>query len=162
MTGDTYAPEGKLTRAQFAALLARALGLDTTVPAAGFSDVRGTDWFAGAVGAAAEAGIIKGYSDGTFRPGAYVTREEIAVMAVNALKAAGVETVITETEAAGYLDKFSDGTNISSWARTAVAVAARDSIIKGYSTGEYIPANNATRAEAAVMVKKMLGIAQFI
>jgi hypothetical protein len=67
-TQDTFAPDDRITRAEFTAILVRAMGLQANAEGAGFSDVRPDDWYAGAIGAAVEAGIITGYTDGTFRP----------------------------------------------------------------------------------------------
>jgi len=67
-TGTTFAPDSKITRAEFAALLVRSLGLLEEKPEHPFRDVNEADWFAGAVGAAQQAGLIGGYEDGSFRP----------------------------------------------------------------------------------------------
>ena len=52
-----------------------------------FRDVRVNDWFAYAVIIMNENGVVKGYGDGTFRPGRDITREESSVMIVGAEKA---------------------------------------------------------------------------
>lgn len=161
-SADTFTPEGKVTRAQLAAMLVRALGLTPLSAKANFSDVKSSDWFAGAVGAAVDAGIIKGYSDGSFRPNANVTREEAAVMMVNALKTAGIDAAISDGDTNAYLGKFGDGVKIGSWARQAVAAAVKYGIITGNSRSEFKPAENSTRAESAVMIKKMMEKAKFI
>ncbi|MHB9095602.1 MAG: S-layer homology domain-containing protein, partial [Eubacteriales bacterium] len=162
ITSSTYAPENKITRAQFATLIVRALGIESNASKAVFSDVKAGDWFAGAVDAAVDAGVIKGYTDGTFKPNAFVTREEVAAMAVQALKVAGQDTSVTAEETGQYLAQFKDGSKIDSWARAVVAAAAKNGIIKGNTNGAFTPAGNSTRAESAVMIKNMLAKAKFI
>jgi hypothetical protein len=162
MHENHFAPDNKVTRAEFATIIVKALGLTPDASKASFSDVRAGAWYAGAVGAAAEAGIIKGYANGTFKPNAYVTREEVAAMVVQALKVAGQDTAVTDAEITQHLAQFKDGAKIASWAKSAVAAAAKYGIIKGDNKGAFTPVNNSTRAESAVMVKKMLTKAGFI
>jgi subtilisin family serine protease len=162
MNNNEFIPEGKVTRAQFAALIVKSLGLLPNPVKVSFSDIGEKDWYAGAVGAAVEAGLVKGYQDGTFRPNNMVTREEASVILVKALKLAGVDTNITSEESEKYLTQLNDWAEISSWAKNAVAVAVKNGVIKGNSKGSFIPANNSTRAESAVIIKRMLEKAQFI
>lgn len=158
----TFAPENKVTRAQFASIIVKALGLGPQVGKTPFSDVKAGDWYAGAVNAAVGAGIVKGYSDGTFKPNAYVTREEVAAMSAQALKVAGVDISLTPAETKQYLDQLKDGVKINTWAKSFVAVGVKNGIIRGNNNGTFAPENNCTRAETAVMIKKMLSKANFI
>lgn len=84
----SFAPQQTVSRAEFAAMLVRSLGLlqDAAAGAAVFSDVPAGAWFAADARAAADLGLVQGYADGTFRPEAPVTREQLAVMAARALK----------------------------------------------------------------------------
>lgn len=157
-----FAPEAKVTRAQFAAFVVRALGLSPKPETAAFKDTAVNDWYSGAVGAAADAGIIKGYANGTFRPYAYITREEAAVIAVNALKAAEVDIAVTENESNQFLNQFTDSGKISSWAKAEAALAVKNGIIKGSSANKFLPRSYCTRAESAVIIKKILMRADFI
>ncbi|GIP50281.1 hypothetical protein J53TS2_38720 [Paenibacillus sp. J53TS2] len=88
VSDDRFAPESQITRAEFASLLVRAMGIseDNTSK---FLDVKPSDWFAGAVNAAAKAGFVDGFEDGTFKPNANITREEMAVMIAHAMSFAG-------------------------------------------------------------------------
>jgi hypothetical protein len=79
--------DGFITRAEYAAILVRALGIPEG-GASSFSDVGSSDWYCGAVSAAVQYGIIKGYADGTFRPNANITREEAMAMLQRAAKVA--------------------------------------------------------------------------
>jgi len=129
---------------------------------AGFKDISNGEWYTGVVGAAFEAGLISGYEDGTFRPNAYVKREEAAAIMVRALKFAGVKTDLGDSKTDRYLAKFVDEAAIDSWAKTAVALAVKHSVLRGYGSGEFAPAKTNTRAETAVMIIRMLEEADFI
>ena len=80
----TYRPGQVVTRGQMASFLARALDLDPFVGAPLFSDISG-DVHEPAIGAVAQVGIALGYSDGTFRPGQAITREQMATFLTRAL-----------------------------------------------------------------------------
>ncbi|MFN0222451.1 pectinesterase family protein [Paenibacillus sp. KR2-11] len=146
-----FAPDGQVTRAEFAALLVRALGL-TEEQAVGFADVTIKDWFSGAVGAAKKANLISGYEDGTFQPHAAITREQMVTMMVRALKLGGLEAKTQD----GLLEKFSDHASVAGWAREAAAISLSAGLIEGISESRFAPQDNATRAQAAVMLKRTL------
>jgi len=80
----TFDPDGKVTRAELAAMLVRALGGSPSTVLPGFSDVPDDAWYAGFVARLAELGITVGYGDGTFHPNAPITRAEVAAMLVRA------------------------------------------------------------------------------
>lgn len=85
----TFKPENIVTRAEMAAFIVRALGLEEAAKfsagASQFKDVKPGDWFAGYINVAATVGVIKGYPDGTFKPNATVTYPEAVTMLVRAL-----------------------------------------------------------------------------
>ncbi|MGG1634371.1 S-layer homology domain-containing protein [Paenibacillus sp. NRS-1760] len=113
----------------------------TTAPNVSFSDVTG-HWAEASVKQAVSSEIVKGYSDGTFKPGQTVTRAEFAVMLINALKpqGEGVELIFTDTA------------KIGAWAQKAVAQAVQAGFIKGYSDGTFRPNAEITRAEMASII----------
>ncbi|WP_434006915.1 S-layer homology domain-containing protein [Paenibacillus konkukensis] len=151
MTDSSFAPQRDITRAEFAALLVRALGLTETASAK-FSDVQPGDWFAGAVGAASQAGLVDGFENGSFQPEASITREQMAVMIARAMNAAGKRA----DGSLASLSRFADAQSIGSWAREAVAQAVNAGIINGVTADDFAPSAEASRAEAAVMLKRML------
>ncbi|WP_282936875.1 S-layer homology domain-containing protein [Paenibacillus sp. RC67] len=157
MTDTSFTPDNRITRAEFAAILVRGLGLSEN-NAAKFNDLKANDWYAGVVGAAAKAGLVDGFEDGTFKPDANVTREQMAVMVARAMKLANKQSA-ADIKA---LDKFADQTSISGWAKDATAQALNAGIINGMTERTFVPADNATRAEAAVMVKRLLQYAQLM
>jgi hypothetical protein len=156
---NTFAPNQTLTRAEFAAMIVRALGLPEDVnKGISFSDVKATDWHAGYVGAAAKAGIINGVGDGRFNPNGFVTRQEIAKMVVAAIQYAGGNLSAADKAALG---KFSDASKVSDWAVDAVAIAATKGILLG-ADGKLNPQGNSTRAEAATFIKRFMTDVKFI
>lgn len=158
VAAHTFAPNASITRAEFAALLVRALGLNEA-EASAFSDVPANSWFAGAVGASAKAGLIEGFEDGSFGPDERITREQMAVMIARAMKFAGQQPEAMEL--AG-LARFSDSSAIHEWARGAVAEAVSAGIVNGVTDTTFAPGASATRGEAAVMLKRLLQKLQFM
>jgi hypothetical protein len=158
---DSYAPNNPITRAEFTAILVRSLGLSSPDTAPAFSDVATGDWFADAIATAADAGIIAGYRDGSFKPNQRITREQMAVMLFRALNYVNKSVAATEINDK-VLAKYSDNGSISAWAKHAVAELLIAQIIKGKSDAVIAPVADASRAEAAVMIKRLLQFVQFI
>ena len=86
--GDgTFRPENAVTRGQAAKMIAGVLGMNMgAVPSTGFNDVSANDEFAGAIMALKQLGVIGGYNDGTFRPNAPISRNEMAIILMRALQ----------------------------------------------------------------------------
>ncbi len=144
----------QITRAEFASLLAHALGLAGNESAAGFSDVFPGQEFAEAIGVAAQAGLVNGYEDGSFRPNHPISREEITVIAIRTVEVAGFTAEVSDVNAA--VARFNDGEDISGWARIPVAAAVEAGIVRGRETGDFDPSEHATRAEAAAILERTL------
>ncbi len=157
----SFGPDNSITRAEFAALLVRSLGLKEDKSGTKFNDVTEDQWFAGAIGTAAKVGIVEGMEDGSFRPHANISREQMAVMIARAVKAAG-HSIDIGSKQAQILNVFADRGSINSWALTAVAQAVQAGIIQGMSADTFVPSDNATRAQAAVMLKRFLQVLKFI
>ncbi|SFB10387.1 Carbohydrate binding module (family 35) [Cohnella sp. OV330] len=152
--GEAFGPGRSITRAEFAALLVRGLGLRDPGGDIGFKDVLGNAWYAAEVRTAAAYGLVRGFGDGSFRPQATVTREEIAVMAAQALKLAGASALTdggTKPAAA-----FQDASDVHDWSADAVRTASSLGIVKGLPDGGFAPRATATRAEAAAMLSRTL------
>jgi N-acetylmuramoyl-L-alanine amidase len=157
-SATSFDPAGSVTRAQFAAMVARALGL--TIPAAAatsFTDVPAGAWYAGTVAAAAGAGIVKGYPDGSFRPDAPITRQEMAVMIDRAMAAANQPTTVLPQQVAALLAPYADAGQVADWAKPALAADVEQHIINGMTPTTLAPAATTTRAQAAVMLRRLLG-----
>ncbi|KIL38716.1 hypothetical protein SD70_24620 [Gordoniibacillus kamchatkensis] len=162
VTNTTFEPDRSITRAEFAALVVRSLGLKTDASATTyFSDVKPSDWYAGVVAAASQAGIIDGYEDGTFRPDRQITREELAAMVVRAMKYAGQDTSMSDSEQASYLAKFNDADQIV-WGQKELATAIKAGIVDGMTDTTLGSLQEATRAQSATMLKRFLSKVGFI
>lgn len=144
-------PDDKVTRAQFAVFLALLLDIPGTGRDLPFADVDRSAWYYNKLSAAYWAGLIRGYGDGRIGPGDYISREQMAVMAVGALKCAG-KPVPPATALS-----FGDRESVSSWAAGAVSTVSSAGIIKGFPDNTYRPGENATRAEAIVMLSRLTG-----
>lgn len=153
ITDDMFSPNSKVTRAQFAAWIIRTLGIPETKPATGsFKDVPATAWYYGAVETAFANQLVAGYGNNEYRPEAEITRQEIAVMIHRALRYAG-KNPEARVEA---LAPFSDSDQVAAWARNGMAVAVGENIVRGRTAATLVPAGTATRAEAIVMLKRLL------
>lgn len=158
---NKFEPKRNITRAEFAALIVRSLGLDATGTTSKFSDVSSSKWYAGVVAAAAEAGIIKGDDKGKFNPNANITRKELSAMVVRAAAFAGKEVKLTDAEVSAALANFTDASNLG-WAKAEVAAAVKSGVVLGQSATKVAGNANANRAEAATMVIRFLGNVGFI
>lgn len=144
-----FVPRDNVTRAEFAKMLITAMNLESNVAKHSFSDVKAGDWFAPYVAAAADLGIINGRTATSFAPNAQITRAEMATMLARTLKIThGLESV---ADVDGTLASFTDAASIHATLKDGVALAASKELIIGYK-GNFMPNDNATRAEAAVMV----------
>lgn len=145
-----FRPDDTITRAEFASMVSRVLGLDNKeylLPS--FADVKSGDWFFNDVEALASVGLIKGYQDGNFRPYSPITRQEISFIIGSML---GED--MTEEEAEAILSSYND--KVSDWARIKVAMAVKANIIKGLPGSLFGGSQNATRAQAASMLLRYL------
>ncbi|MDD4369205.1 MAG: S-layer homology domain-containing protein [Oscillospiraceae bacterium] len=154
---NQFAPESKITRAEFAAILARMAGLADNVGAAErFSDVPAGAWYRGTVGAVTTAGLVYGTSENSFAPDEPITREQMAAMLVRLMAESGSGMAISDAGAAELLAGFSDTAGISGWAYSPVALSVRDGLMVGRERGMFIPLGDATRAEAIVVLYRVL------
>ncbi len=161
VTDQLFEPDRNITRAEFAALLVRSLGLELATDTSTFSDVAAGEWFSGVVGAAAKAKLVDGYEDGTFRPNTQISREELAAMVVRALKYAGMEIKIDAAKQASILAAWSDSNQIV-WGHNEIAAAIEAGIVDGMTNTTLAVRENATRAQSATMLKRFLTKADFI
>jgi hypothetical protein len=149
IAGDQFAPQANISRAEVAAMIVRALGVETKAATGSFTDVSASKWYAAEVEAAAKAGIVGGIGDNKFAPEAEITREQIATMIYKALEYKQGKTTLIPTV------KFNDGSIVSDYAKNAVAVVAHRGIVKG-SDNKFMPKQNATREQVAVMIYRLL------
>ena len=160
-TASTFEPNASISRAEFTAMLVRSLALSPVQNGSSFRDVTATDWHAGAIEAAVSAGLARGFADGSFQPDAPVTRAQMAVMIAAALPIAGKPIDVTGKEA-DLLSRFADADRIPVWAVNATAQTLLTKIIEGDPDDTFNPSRQATRAEAAVIIKRFLSTVSFI
>lgn len=118
------------------------------------------DWFAGSVSAAVHAGILTGYTDGTFRPMAYVSRQEMAAIMVRTLKAEGISYIV-DVNKTDLLSSYTDAAAVDSWA-SDVLIALETGILTELNDGKLGSRDAASRTQAAVALKEFLMISELI
>lgn len=161
VTESSFAPDKRITRAEFTAMLVRALGLTPDRTDFALSDVKDSDWFYDAVEMAVKAKLIHGFNDGTFRPHVQITREEMSVMITRALTFVG-KLANKSNNTDEILQKYKDSYSISGWARESMAQLISEEIMRGKTDHTIVPNGFASRAEAAAIVLRFLKYSQFI
>ena len=158
MTAECFEPDATMTRAQYAAIIVKALGLKPdSQAAAGFTDVPEGSWFAAFVGTACAYGIVQGRGDGTFDPQGTINRQEAAVMTARAAALCGMDTALDATGIRQYIAQFTDYVQVSKWARESVAFCFKAGILVSDEFDENIePGESITRGEVALMVYRLL------
>lgn len=152
VTETTFNPNGKVTRAEFSAMIVRAMGYEEADYQNYFSDVSADDWFAGSVATLSQRGIINGY-DNAFYPNDYITNEQMAKIMVCLFEA---ECGPIRYQG-GWATFMQDYYSISLWARDYVNKAV---MINGVRTLEapkdvvalFKPQNDAIRSAAAEVI----------
>jgi hypothetical protein len=153
---NNYEPDRDITRAEFAAILVRALGLAPGTGRNGFSDVETSAWYGGYIETARVYGIIQGYNTSTFGPNDTITREQAMTMIARAMKITGLNSELKDSEISSLLAKYPDGTAASDYAKTSIAACLKTGIITGRSSSTIAPKDYITRAEVAVIVQRLL------
>lgn len=143
-----FDPDGQLTCAQLATILARLLKLPAAKDA-GFIDNPADAWYYDAINRCAAAGILKGNGDGTVTPNASITRERAMVMLGRAL---GIEPIENPN-----LTQFADGAQVASYARGMLAALIRAGIVGGVTADQLAPQNNITRAATVTILDRAIG-----
>lgn len=142
-----FDPDGQLTCAQLATILARLLKLPAAKDA-GFIDNPADAWYYDAINRCAAAGILKGNGDGTVTPNASITRERAMVMLGRAL---GIEPIENPN-----LTQFTDGAQVASYARGMLAALIRAGIVGGVTADRLAPQDNITRAATVTILDRAI------
>lgn len=146
--GGFFQPDIQLSRAMLAQVLYNMAGGFPVSGQTGFHDVPAGAWYAEAVRWAAGEGIITGYSDGSFRPGAPITREQFAVMLYRFQQSRGGGS------AGQHALDYTDAETIGAYAREAVVWCTANGILGGYGDNTLRPKGQTTRAQAAAMLTR--------
>lgn len=153
--GNRFCPDSNITRAEFLSLIVKTINLDKKAYNSAFSDVNAGDWYAEIVQAAYDSGLINVgmVYDGAFRGEQLITREEMASLIIAGYQfKTGKEVQIAE------INRFEDVHQISDWAVDDVKKAVFLGIVTGVTNDELRPGENATRAQAAVMVFRLISL----
>ena len=143
-----FAPEMPVTRAGFAAALYAMAGAEAA-GSARFPDVPADHAAADAAAWCAENGIVTGYGDGTFRPDASISREQMAAMLLRFVRYKGLDA-----GPGASLDKFQDAGQVHAYAQEAMAWAVGAELLQGREDGKLVPGGTASRGEAAVILSR--------
>ncbi|WP_158543677.1 S-layer homology domain-containing protein [Cohnella sp. OV330] len=145
----TFRPNLPVTRAEFASLLDRVLALPDGNPS-DFEDQGDIPaWASEAVAAVAEAGIVGGYPDRSFCPGAPLSRIETAALMARAARLPAMNTQRTS---------FADDDAIAEWALPFINAAYEAGLVRGQSLNRFNPSAPITRAEAVVLLSRMASL----
>ncbi len=152
-TDGRYHPSAPVTRAQFAALIVRALKFAPAAAGPRFQDVAKSSTLAGDIETAAANGLMLGTSLETFAPSATINRAMAAAISVRAL---GLGTV--GADAQGKASGFRDAAKIPAYAAGDVYVARELGLMQGLSNGDFDPSGLLDRAQAAAVIYRLLGV----
>ena len=151
MTEGTFVPDAGLTRAMAVTMLHRMAGAPAAAATTSFTDVPAGTWYAQAVAWAAETGVVKGMTEGTFAPDEAVTRAQLATMLYRYAQTRGEGY----TGAWMFLLDVPDRAAIADWAYEAVCWLNTNDVLKGRDDGRIDPQGGATRAEAAALYLRL-------
>ena len=160
MGKGTFAPNKTMTRAEFAAIVTRALGLPAKDTKA-FTDVPSSKWYAGYIGTANSSGIVNGVGSGKFNPDGTITRQEAAAMVARAAKLCGLDTAMDAASIKDMLAQFGDYRGVASWAKEPLAFCYSAGILD-QSDLNIEPTKAILRCEIAQMLYNMLVTSELI
>lgn len=148
-SASTYEPSASITRAEFLKIALLNAGLTITPDSSvTYNDVEESDWYYSYITYATVEGYVEGYDDGGFHPNDEINRAEAMVMM---MRIAGVEEGdVTVEDASNFSDVGDDD-----WFAWAVVEAEENRISEGYEDGTFRPGNSITRAEVAVIARRM-------
>lgn len=152
---NIFEPDRYITRAEFIKIVVSAFKIGT-VPEVKitFLDCDVHDWFFPYVDAGVSSKIISGVSAEEFCPNVSILRQDAAVIADKTLlQAAFRMTEPVETS-------FTDSGEISEYAKYSVKLLVSNNVISGFEDGSFRPKEKLTRAEAAVIVAKLLELVE--
>lgn len=145
---NIFAPDDYITRAEVAAIIDRIIADKRTAQYSGvFSDVKENEWYFNAVVSLNEKGIISGYETGEFKPGAYITRAELATILSKFIYNADSDNGL----------KYSD-VNGDEWYYASISAMINKGYINGYEDNTIRPNQPVTRAETVAIINRMLGL----
>lgn len=145
-----FEPNVPISRAMVTTVLMRISKDKTIDNSITFTDVNSNEWYAEGVKWAATHGIVKGYVDGSFKPNALVTRQELAVIIDRFLKERGIQMEENQELTYNDIDALQD------WSKESVIRMAKAGLVKGLDANNYNANSEFTRAELAVLLDKII------
>lgn len=161
VTATAFQPDQDITRAEFLAIVVRALGLKSVEQISLPQDVKSSDWYASVVQTALTYQLVQGFEDNTFRPNQTITRQEAAVILSRAMAVTSLTSTVTDAEANNALSSFEDSQQVSGWAKNAVALMVINNIMQG-DNQRLTAASHLSRAQTAAIVTRFLQQANLI
>lgn len=153
---NNYEPGRDITRAEFAAIIVRALGLKPGQGTNPYADVDNAAWYADYIRTATDYKIIRGYDNGNFGPTDMITREQAMTMIARAMTITGLKIDLTNDEVPKLLAGFKDGSACADYAERSIAACVKSGVITGRNDSKLAPKANITRAEVAVIMERLL------
>ncbi|MBE6912906.1 MAG: hypothetical protein E7473_10315 [Ruminococcaceae bacterium] len=144
---NTFSPAANITRADFTILLVRAFGLESD-NTENFADILPSDYFAKELAIARNTEIVNGIGENKYAPRNTITRQDMMAIVYRALTKLGVELEIADVS----YDDFAD---VADYAEDAVKALMTSGLVNGKS-GKIAPTDYTTRAEVAVLIKRIL------
>lgn len=151
-----YEPDRNITRAEFAAIMVKALGLKPGMGSNPFADVKAGEWYANYIKTAYEYKLISGYSADAFGPMDPITREQAMAIVAKAMDITGLKVDLAAGEADKLLEAFTDGRMSEEYAKSGIAIGVKTGIISGRTSEIIAPKESITRAEVAAIVRRLL------
>ena len=150
VSSRAFAPNANLTRGMLVQILFNLEGKPQSASAS-FSDVKADAWYAEAVGWAAANKVVTGYTDGTFRPNAAVTREQAAAILYRYAQSKGIDVSVGENT---NILSYADAMQASEYAIPALQWAVGAGVLNGKGGNLLAPTGTATRAEIAAIMQR--------
>lgn len=149
-TADSFAPDDKITRAEFITILYRISG-ETAEFTPAFTDVSENAWYAKGVSWANAKKITQGINENEFAPNQNITREQMATFITRFASTLEINLKEDNNQQA-----FTDESSFSEWAISSIYAMQKAGIISGKDNNIFAPTDNATRAESAKMLAVLL------
>lgn len=144
-----FKPDQAVTRAEFAVMIVRALDITTNRSYQGqFEDYDANAWYAEELAAALNNRVTQGFTSFKYAPNQFIPREQAAIMLSNVSKGVPLLVNVAPT--------FTDQKDIIEWAKQDVFLVVKQSILHGYPDGSFKPKAHITRAEAAVVIYRLI------
>lgn len=153
---ENFEPNREITRAEFATIMIKALGLKPELANEPFHDIQNNAWYADYIAIASEYGIISGFGDGNFKPSNKITRQQAMTIIERTMKITGLKIEMNEETVNQLLEEYRDSNKVAKWARNSIAACMKAGIVSGKGNAQIAPGDNITRGEVAVMIQRML------